>query len=459
MLQLGFTAVLAHLLVPSDFGLIAMISVFTGFAVLLTDVGVTAAIVQRPEIDERHLSAAFWLSLAGGAVTTVVMIVLAPVIASFYNEPRLLALGIANSPAFLIGSLAAVQTALLQREMNFRRLVTIENGAFVAGNAVAIGMAIGGLGVWSFVGLALATATFRTGFLWALGGWLPKLLPDRRSLADIWGFGRHLTGFNLVNYWSRNADNLLIGRFLGTSNLAFYDRAYNLMLAPVDLVGSVASRVMFSTFSRLQDDLERTKQIYLRSLGLVGMISFPCAVGLLVTARPLILTFFGHAWIETVPILRILCICSFLQCVVQTNAWVVNSQGRADLMFRLGVVWTAVVVAAFAIGLPWGLEGIAVAYACANLLLTIPIFVISGRLIGVSFVEVAKRLAGVAAASLLMGGAVWLVETQLETVVGAPLQLAVGVLVGVLTYLIALRAISPGAYHELRHLGAEYQSR
>ena len=182
VLQFGFTAVLARLIVPRDFGLIAMIGVFSGFATLFVDLGLGSAIVQRPKIEERHLSSAFWVNLAMGAGATVVIMALAPAIAAFFGQPQLVALTLAIAPTFLFASLAGVQTALLERELDFRRLVVVENVAFIAGNVVAILMALRNLGVWSFIGLALVASVVRSGLLFVKGGWRPRLFPDRLSV-------------------------------------------------------------------------------------------------------------------------------------------------------------------------------------------------------------------------------------------------------------------------------------
>lgn len=453
-MQFAFTAVLAHLIAPNQFGLVAMITVFTGFAALFADLGLSPAIVQRPEIEERHLSSALWASLVTGAVATLVVMALAPLVSSFYREPELLALTLAIAPVLLITSLSGVQTALLQRDMNFRRLVLIENVAFAAGNAVAIVMALSGLGAWSLVGLAIVTAVLRTGLLWARSGWRPSLEADRRSLRELWRFGGHFTGFNLVNYWSRNADNLLIGRFLGTNDLAYYSRAYNLMLAPVYLVSSTTSGPMFSSLSRTQGDKQRVRTSYLYALKWVGVISFPCVVILFFVSEPLIRTVFGTEWLPTVPILRILWACALLQCVVQLAGVVFTSQGRTDLMFKLAIVWTGTVVVGFVIGLHWGLTGVAVAYTCCNALNAIPVFVFSGRLIGVSLRDVGRVLVGAGVASTVTGASVWAVERYLKTTVGAPLQLVVGVSAGIAVYLLAVYVLSPSTFQELKRLRA-----
>ena len=247
--QFGFSVILARILVPEDFGIMALMSVFTGFASLFVDFGIGAAIIQRPDLKQRHLNSALWLNIGSGTLFMVTMIAAAPLLAAFYDEPQLTLITIAFAPAFLLGSLTGVQSALLQRTMSFRKLAMIENVAFVGANLVGIAMAIAGFGVWSLVALTLATGVIKVGLLWLASDWHPTGPPDRGSIRDLWGFSSRLAGFTAVNYWARNADNLLIGRFIGTNQLAYYNRAYNLMSLPLDIVSSVATRVMYPALS------------------------------------------------------------------------------------------------------------------------------------------------------------------------------------------------------------------
>lgn len=450
--QFVFTAVLAHLLVPRDFGLIAMIAVFTGFIFIFTDLGLSAAIVQRRDVGERHLCTALWLNAGLGVGSMLAIMGIAPALAAFYGQPRLVALTVALAPTSLIGSLAAVQTAILERQMDFKRLAIIESTAFVAGNVLAIAMAAAGYGVWSFVGLALLSSSIRAVLLWGFSGWRPRHGPDRQSLADLWGFGSRLTGFNTVNYLARNVDNLLIGRFVGTNQLAYYNQAYNFMLFPVGLVGSVATRVMFPALSRLQDDVEQVKRVYLRSLGLISLLTFPFVVGLFVVAQPLVLTLLGPRWRPAVPLVQILCIPSLVQSLVTTTGWIFTSQGRTDMMLRWGLFASSCVICSFFVGLPWGARGVAIAYAAASVIGTYPSFAYPGRLIGLSMMDVVRSVSGVIPAVAIMGGAAWAVERWSSSRWGSGYQLALAALAGVVTYVLALELTSPKPYREFRRL-------
>ncbi|HZR91918.1 MAG TPA: MOP flippase family protein [Gaiellaceae bacterium] len=457
--QFAFTATLARLLVPHEFGLMALIAVFTGFVTVFVDFGLTAAIIQRPRLEERHLTTAFWTNLLAGVVLMLVMMGAAPGVAAFFGQPRLLGLTLAVSPDFVLGAAGMVQMALLQRQMDFRRIAIVENTTLLASNGLAVGLAASGFGVWSLAAYFLASTGFRSLALWVATPWRPGWRIDRGAFGDLWQFSSRLAAFNALNYWARNADNLLIGRFVGTAPLAYYNRAYNLMLLPVGLVASVTSRVMFPALSRLHEDQEQVKRVYLRATGLIALVTFPAMIGLLVVANPFILSVYGERWRPVVPILQILCIPSIVQCLTRTTGWIFQSQGRADWMFRWGVVSTVTVIVSFFIGLPWGVKGVSVAYACWTVLMASPSFSIAGRLIGVTLADVARSVIGVATASAAMGAVVWLVLELLPTGWGAGLDLAICVATGALAYAAALHVVSPSPYGEFRRLVGEYHRR
>ena len=457
--QFGFTAVLARLLVPNDFGLVALIAVFTGFAAVFVDFGFTAALIQRPELEERHRQTAFWLNVATGCLFTAVMVGLAPGLAAFYDEPRLVELTIALAPTFVLSSLGIVQIATLQREMDFRSIAFIETTTLVGANTVAVVLGVLGAGVWSLVALTLASTFLRSFIVWVVSPWRPRGGIEREAVSDLWNFSSRVAGFNAVNYWARNADNLLIGRFVGTNELSFYNRAYNLMLLPVGIVAGVTSRVMFPTLSRIQDDHEYVGRIYLRAVGLIALVTFPAIVGLFVVTRPFILTIYGSQWEPVVPILQILCGASLIQSVTRTTGWLFTSQGRGDWYLRFGVFSSVTAIGAFFLGLPWGVNGVAAAYVVWTAVNSYVAFVLACRLIELRTSDVLLACTGVFAASAIMGITVWLAEREIPDTWRAVIQLGIGVALGAVVYVLALHILSPAPYRELRELLSEFRRR
>ncbi len=392
VIQFGIMIVLARLLGPAAFGLVGLIIVFTGFASVFVDVGLSGAVIQRQELTERHVSTAFWLNAGAGFVLSLAVAALAPLIAAFYGDPALLGLTLAMAPAFAIAGLGLMPKALVQRSMRFKRLAAIEIVAVAVAGTAAIASAVAGLGAWSLVILMLATNSITTIMLWLTSHWRPTLIVDRTALRDLWGFSAGVLGFQTINYWSRNFDNLLVGKVLGSAALGIYGRAYSVMLMPISQVNQVTTRVMFPALSRLQGQPERVKRAYLRAVGLIALVTFPLAVGLLVEAEPFVLTLYGSDWSEMILILQILCIPALFQSIGTTTGWIYQSQGRTDWLFRWGLVAGVLTIVSFAIGIRWGLVGIATAYAIRTLLLVYFNYAIPGRLVGIDLLG--RRTAG-----------------------------------------------------------------
>jgi O-antigen/teichoic acid export membrane protein len=454
-LTFAVTAVLARLLVPADFGLVATVAVFTGFVSLFIDFGLGAALVQRTTLTERHRSSAFWMNLAVGLALTVLVAALAPALARFFDEPRLIDLTWVLSLNFIVASLGIVQSALLQRSMNFRRGAAIEIAAILVGGAVAIGMAVAGYGVWSLVAQLIATSAGRTTLLWATSEWRPHRIVDRDAMRELWRFSGNLAGFTAVNYWARSADNFLIGKFVGAAGLGIYSRAYNLMLLPITQISTVTARVMFPALSRIQQDTPRVKRAYLRAIGIIGLLGFPLTAGLFVVARPFVLTLYGAKWAGVVPVLQILCVAGLMQPVVVTVGWIYQSQGRTDWLMRWGLVTSVLIVSAFGIGIHWGVKGVAVAYAIINYALLYFAFTIPGKLIGMRFREVFLALRGPLFSALAMAALVWTAGRTFPTGWRPAAVLFAQFGIGVCTYAVLIHVFAREHYRELKDLVRE----
>ncbi len=392
-------AVLARMLAPADFGLLAMAAVFTGFAAVFVDLGLTAALVQRPELTERHRSTAFWVNAGTALLLGLALAALAPLVAAIYDEPRLVGITVALAASLPLAGLGAVQTGLAERRMDFRRLAVIESGAVVLSFAAAIGAAWAGAGVWSLVVQALTQAGARSLGLWLSTSWWPRQRPDRESARELLAYGGHLAGYNATWYWIRSVDQLAVGVGAGAGPLGLYSRAYQLMLLPLSQVTWVSGRVMFPALSRLGDAVERIRSAYLRAVRLIAFVTFPLTVVLFVVAEPLVLTLLGGQWQGAIEIFRILCVVGLLQTVTATAGWIYQARGRTDWMFRWGLANAAVTVTAVVIGVQWGAVGVAVAYAVRTVLLAPPALAIPGRLIGMSLGDVVRSLQGIALAA------------------------------------------------------------
>lgn len=386
------TAVLARLLVPEDFGLIAMATVFIGFMTIFSEMGVGAALIQKQDATDVHYSSLFWVNLAAGIALTVIFTLLSPVIAGFYAIERLSPVLMALSLQFFLSSFTIVQQALLTKKMDFKALTIRNIVATLLAGGLAILCALKGFGVWSLVVQALSYCLINSVLLWRLSPWRPQFIFSLGAVRDIVGFSAHLTGFQVVNYLSRNVDYLLIGKFLGAESLGYYTLAYKLMLVPLMHVSRVISRVMFPAFSKIQNDLAKIQSIYLYMTSSIAKVTFPILALLFVVAPELIGVVFGEQWRPVADIVRILCLPGMLQSMVSFNGTIYQSQGRMDVQFKMGLMGSLVVTFAVIIGLPWDVKGVAAAYGAASVLWSLYALFVLTRLLRIRYSQLLSSM-------------------------------------------------------------------
>lgn len=446
------TLALARLLTPADFGLVGMVVVVTGFLAVFGEMGFATALVQRDEVGERHSSSVFWLNLLVGVALAALLYAAAPWIARFYAAPKVLWVVRVLAVEFVLAPLSMVQHAMLSRQMQFRTLALAEMAGVLLSSAVAMGMALAGLGVWALVGRTLASTIGEVLAMWALSRWRPSWVFDRAALRELFGYSANLFGFSTVNYWAGQIDDLLIGRFFGAGQLGLYGRAYSTMMMPVTEVGGVLARVMFPTFSKLQHDPAQTKQIYLKLVAVIGFVTFPVMFGLAVLAKPFILVLYGDQWVGAATVLSIYCLVGASHAIGSTVSWIYKSQGRTDWMFRWGLVASAVTIGAIVLGVRLGsIETVAACYAVATVgVLAYPRFAIPGRLIGLAPGEVFAAVQGPLGCAAFMAVAVWSLGWVLAPRVSTPVDLLVRTLVGALVYMLCSRLFSVRGLQEIR---------
>lgn len=402
ILQLLTTSVLARILSPTDFGLLGMAIVFTGFIDLFRDLGLSSSVVQKKEISNTFLYSLFWINIVFSIAATVILFIVSPSISSFYNEPKIELILKILSLNFLISGLGSLQKAFSERNLEFKALANIEICSAIIGSVAGIGCAFAGLGVWSLVFQTLIMTTVTTGFLWIITPWRPQRFFSWNDVKDVISYSLNLTGFNVFNYFIRNADNLLVGKFLGSQALGYYALAYRLMLFPLQNISRVFVRVMFPVFSKIQDDNSQLRIAYLKTISSISFITFPLMLGLVATADPLISTFFGSQWKPVASILTILAPLGMIQSIQTTLGSIYQSKGRTDLMFRWEILDGALTITAFLVGLKWGILGVAIAYVVTGFALLYPSFAIPLRLVHLSVIDVGAALWRPFLSSLLM---------------------------------------------------------
>lgn len=375
------TAVLARLLPPEAYGLLGMALTVTGFVAIFSDLGTASALIQRRRLSGDLTSSIFWVNVLLGLLTTAVVVLIAPWAALFYHEAQVTPVLRVLSFSFVIYGLSVTQQALLTRQMEFRKLARIELISSAAGAVVGIGMAASGMGVWSLVGQTLCESIVATVLSWVALPWRPQRKLDWILVRSVASYSLNLSGFQVLNYFMRNADNVLVGRYLGRTALGYYSLAYRLMLYPLQSVTRVLGRVLFPVFSRLQENNARFRRAYLRVCASISIITFPVMLGLMAVARPFVSAAFGARWMPVANLLMILAPVGMVQSIVATAGNIYTAKGRTDWMFRWAIVKSVLMVLSFAVGLRWGVVGVAAAYAIATWLVLYPNFAIPFRLV------------------------------------------------------------------------------
>ena len=449
VIQTGSTIVLARLLTPKDYGLVAMVTAVTGFMMIFKDLGLSTATVQKAQTNHQQISTLFWINVAVSTIAMLVTAALAPAIAWFYNEPRLTWIGLALSTSFLFVGLSVQHQALLRRQMRFTALAAIEIGSMGIGIATGIVLAWYGAGYWALVGLSAATAISNVALVWVFCGWRPGLPVRGAGVRSMLHFGLDITGFQIVNYFARNADKILLGRFHGSYVTGLYSRAYSLFMLPISQIRSPLIAVAIPALSHIQNEATRYARYYYKLTSILAFVTMPLAGFLFVCSESLIRLLLGEKWMDANVIFKILAVAAFIQAVENTRGLTLISLGLGKKYLKVGIFTSAVFVLAFAVGVPWGARGVAISYVIGEYLIMIPSLWYSFRKTPVSvpgFFKVISQPAvtSLASTAIMFLAYKFLLANQPDFVtIGACLTL------GVASY-FALWALLPGGPAKLR---------
>lgn len=380
LFSLASTAVLARLLAPEDFGVLAMVMAVVGFAGVFKDFGLSAAAVQAADtLTPAQASNLFWLNLAVGVLLTLLTAAAAPLVAWVFGQPALVPVTMWLALSFMLASLGTQHAATLQRLLLFRRKAVADIVGALLSFALSILLAMQGYSYWALVWGTLA-GTLVTSLLLMLLAPLPLQRPRRgQGVRRLLRFGGDVTAFEFINYFHRNLDNVLIGRFWGADALGLYSRAYQLLMFPITNLRAPITTVAFSAMSKLRGEPDQFRAYYRKVSFLLALTSMPLVAFLAVAAEEVIGLLLGPQWSGAVPIFQALAFAAFIQPVASLRGMVALSSGRSRDYLLLGVINAVVVCLAFVAGLRWGPMGVAVGYSIAIYLLLYPTVKLSFR--------------------------------------------------------------------------------
>ena len=442
IVQIGTLIILARLLSPEDYGLTAMVTALTGFGPVLVDLGTRDAVVQRASITQGEVSTLFWLTAGVGATFTLMIFLAGPLIAGFYNEPRLTGIVQVSSLTFVAIGLTAQHEALIRRAGMFRELAIVGTVASVLSAAVAIVMAYFGLGYWTLVTRPVVMYSLTAAGIWWYCRWLPRKPALTPGVKPMVKFGLNLSGFTVTDFIGRNSDRVVIGRGLGARVLGYYQNSFLIYENLLDVLVVSVHQVAVSSLSKLQHDLAELRRAWGKALSTISFYTMPAFGLLAVVSADLIVLVLGPKWAPSGALLSVLALRGIPHSAERTLGWLHVASGRTDRWFRWGLLTTSIQLIAVLSAIPFGAFGIAWAQVLMMYTLFVPTLAYAGRPLGIG----AREVIGVTRAPLISAvcaaGVGFLVRASLPA--GMPSVERIPVLA--LTYLAVYLAIVVGAF-------------
>lgn len=433
-LTLGFIfeVILARLLSPSDYGLLAMIAVFNAVALTFVNSGFGSALVRKPDMSDNDTTTAFCFNIVVGIVSAAILCLIAPYVAIFYDKPILASLLRAESLILIILSFSVVQFSQLSRRLDFKSKMIVNMTAQIIAGVVSITAAYHGFGVWSLVLKHIVNSLITVIMLWVMSPWRPRGKWDKKSLKYLWGYGSKLLASGVLNTVFGNIYPIVIGKFFSASELGYYGRARGYAGLPSQGLTSVLQQVTFPVLSKIQGETERLADSYRRMLRFSVFVLFPIMIGMAALAHPLVVTLVTDKWAPCVPYLQVICFSSMWYPVHAINLNLLQVKGRSDLFLKLEIIKKAILLIAVFICVPFGVMGICVGAIFTSLISLVINTYYTGKLINVGFFRQMRDMTPTLIASLIIGAIVYFVVMPFDNNV---VKLVVGIPVGAALYL------------------------
>lgn len=430
-IQFIISIILARLLLPAEFGLIGMLTIFMALAQSFIDSGFGQALIQKQGISHVDECSIFYFNVLVGFLAAGLMCFTAPWIAAFYNQPVLVGLTYALSINLIFNAFGLVQTTLLTKRIDFKPQFIVGVIASIFSGGIGVTMAFNGFGVWSLVIQSLSSNFFRTALLWRISDWRPSLVFSFTSLRAMFVFGSHLLASGILNTLFENIYLVVIGKVFSPVSLGLYSRARSLQQLPVLNITSVVNRVTFPVFSSMQDEKQKLKRGVQKSLSMMLLLIAPMMIGLAIVAETLVVVLLTEKWIPCVPYLRLFCAVGVLYPLHVINLNVLKAQGRSDLFLRLEILKKILIVIAIIITYRWGVVAIIYGQIVTSIFAYFLNAYYTGKMINYSIKEQINDIIPIICIASIMGGGVYImsyvgIDSKLVLLM---LQVVVGILI------------------------------
>ncbi|MFI3304088.1 MAG: lipopolysaccharide biosynthesis protein [Rikenellaceae bacterium] len=449
--QFVVTMLLARTLLPADYGMIAMLTIFFALSTALIDSGMSQALIQRQNRSDADLTTALVFNMAVAVVIYGILYICAPFIAQFYNTPELCWVSRIYLLVLVINSLGVVQQALITIELNFKQQAIASFTGIVCGGGVALTMAHRGYGVWSLVAQQITSDTIRTSILWIISKWRPTNKFSWQSFKELANFGSKIVASGLLHVLYVNLYPLIIGRHFAPSQLGLFNRATTIGALPSSNISTIVDRALYPILCSKQGDCNDAVNTLHKYLGVVCFAVFPTMVGLSILAKPTVMILLGERWLGVVPLLQIIAIAYMWDPIMKFMGSIIKSQGDSSSYLRAEVLKKISGVTILFTTIPFGIEVMAgglILYAICDMAIVILFARRCDNRLG--YRTITKIIAPTLLITAIMGSAMWFTLEMMEGL-STLLQLMVAGGVGLITYLgIATAANRPEARQLLK---------
>lgn len=398
---------MTRLLLPEEFGLIGMISVFIAIGTSLMNSGLTQSLIRTENPDQEDYSTVFFFNLAGSIVVYFILFLTAPLIASFFSQPILVDIVRVYCFSFIITAFSAVQLTRLTKAMDFKTQMTVAIPSLIGSGILGIFLAYQGFGVWSLVWMSLFQAFLNTVQLWWRTGWRPSFIFSKEKFKFHFRFGYKLTLSGLLDTIFINIYQIIIGKYFLASQVGFYTRANSLKQLPVSNISGALSKVTYPLFASIQNDNIRLKRVYKQIMQMVVFVIAPVLIIMGVLAEPLFRFLFTEKWLPAVPYFQILCLAGILYPVNSYNLNVLKVKGRSDLFLRLEVIKKILIVVIISFTIQFGIEGLIWGQLFTSIIVLFINTYYTGKFIQYNIVQQAKDILPIILLAAVAGACVY----------------------------------------------------
>lgn len=442
------SVLLARLLEPGDYGLVAMVMIFTGYANLLINFGFGAALIQKKHLSEKDSSSVFWLSFLIGLILSIIIFLLSDVLANFYNEPRLIDITKVISVVYIFSSLNTVPNAILTRDLKFKTISSRNVLSSLISGVLAITLAINGFSYWSLVFQSVSNTLIGLMFIWISSKWIPKKIFSFDSIKELSKFSISLFSINSLGYVTKNLDNFLVGKFIGKAQLGLYSKSFSFITIPNKTITQTLVKFFFPYFSRIQDDEKKIGELYLEIQSVVFFIMLPILSIVSTSSDEFTIVIFGAKWLGLSPLIKIFCYMSMASILNRVASSIFMSKGRSRLIWQMGGIHSFIIIMLIVFGFYWGLIGVAILRTIAEFInLIITFYYINKTLIEVTMKkQVLNLMPYLVSVSFLIVG-LYLIKKPLLTFTSSSLVVLItNIIVGGVIYLVSIAIIDKNIY-------------